>query len=790
MFKNYLKIAWRNLLRNKLYSFITISGLSIGLAVCIQIVLYLGHEYSYDKFHGNIDDIYRVETKIKFGNDPIFLPYMGYTDGSESVEAIPAIEDFHRYLGESRKTVWNPEDPSLKFLEDKILFVDENFFSFFSFELLEGDAELVLQNPFSIVLTETIAKKYFGNQDPIGKTLRYDGENEFVITGIAKDAPSNSTIDFQFLASVSSFATMEGQKFHLEDNAPEFTTYFKLRESIDPTLVETALSEISSFTGNDHAVSNRSFILKPLSGLHLGGSSFNVKYIRIFPFVALLVLLLALVNYASLSTARSSTRSKEIGVRKVLGAKRKSIALQFFFESSLYSTIAFTLGYVLCMMFQPYFFNFLQIPIDNAFLYSPEMLLSCSVLFLFTIILAATYPSILLSAYRPVRVLYGKFTKQEGGLGVRKFLTVFQFTISVILIICGIVIDRQMEFFRHTETGVDRENTIMVSFSPEVGKQFNAFNESVLARPGVVNTSVASTPLYKGHNMMGIQRNDSKEMAFLPFMNVDSNFVSLLNLQWDIKPSDSIYANGQKEVALVNEETIEKLNLNDNPVGQKINGQYDIKGVLKDFVYTSMHQKIGALCLLISANDKMPVWVENGGTLFIKVHQKINLPSFLGQLRKIHEQYDSQNPLSYHFLDDAFDEQYKAEDRLAKIFSVFTAFAILIAAMGLFGLITFMSLERRKEIGIRKVLGASERSVVSLLSAELLVLVMVSVVIASPFAYWLSKKWLEDFAYRISISWWMFAGAIVGTLFIAFITLSFQAIKAARANPVKSLRTE
>ena len=790
MIKNYLKIAWRNLLRNKVYSFITITGLAIGLAVCIQIVLYIGHEYSYDGFHKNIDNLYRVETEIKFGNDPIFLPYMGYTDGAESAESIPAIEDFHRYLGESRTTVQSIEDPSLKFVEDKILFVDDNFFNFFSFELLKGDEDLVLRNPNSIVLTETTAKKYFGNQDPIGKTLRYDGENVFLITGVAKDVPSNSTVDFEFLASVSSLASMEGLKFHPEDNAPEFTTYFKLRESIDPALVETALSNISSFTGNDHAVSNRRFVLKPLSGLHLGGSSFNVKYIRIFPFVALLVLLLALVNYASLSTARSTIRSKEIGVRKVLGAKRESIALQFFFESALYSTIAFALGYVLCMMFQPYFFNFLQIPIDNAFLYSPEMLLSCSVLFLITVILAATYPSILLSAYRPVRVLYGKFNKQEGGLSVRKFLTVFQFAISVILIICGIVIDRQMDFFRHTETGVDRENTIMVSFSPEVGKQLNAFNESVLAQPGVVNTSMTSTPLYKGHNMMGIQRNDSKEMAFLPFMNVDPNFVSLLGLKWDTKPSDSVYNNVHNEVALINETTIEKLNLNDNPVGQKINGQYDIKGVLKDFVYTSMHQKIGALCLLVSANDKVPVWVENGGTLFIKIDPKINLPSFLGQLKKVHEQFDSQNPFSYHFLDDVFDEQYKAEDRLAKIFSVFTAFAILIAAMGLFGLITFIAVERRKEIGIRKVLGASERSVVSLLSKDLIKLVTVAIIIAAPIAYWLSENWLEDFAYRISIRWWMFAGAIVGTLFIAFTTLGFQAIKAAKMNPVKSLRNE
>ena len=390
---------------------------------------------------------------------------MGYTDGSESARIIPSIEDFQRYLTSSRVTVENPENPSLKFLEDKLLFADDNFFNFFSFELLEGDADQLLQNPFSIVVTESTAKKYFGNQDPIGKTLRYDGEHEFIVTGIAQNSPSNSSISFDFVATLSSLAKMENLKFHVEDNSPDFSTYFKLKKDIKPVSVEMALSKTSSFTGKDHSASNRKFILKPFQEIHLKGNSSNIKYIEIFPYVALLILLLALVNYASLSTAHATTRSKEIGVRKVLGADRKSIAVQFFFESVLYTTVAFAMGYVLCMLFQPYFFDFLQIPIDNAFLYSRNMLISHMVLFVITVLLAATYPAILLSAYRPVVALYGKIKKQEGAMGVRKFFTVFQFSISVILIICGIVIDRQMNFFRHAETGIDRENTVMLSFS-------------------------------------------------------------------------------------------------------------------------------------------------------------------------------------------------------------------------------------------------------------------------------------------------------------------------------------
>ncbi len=790
MLRNYLKVAWRNLLRNKIYSIINICGLAIGLAVCMQIVLYTGHEYSYDKFHENINDIYRVETEIKFGNDPIFLPYMGYTDGSESAQVIPSIEDFQRYLISSRVTVQNPENPELKFLEDKLLLADDNFFNFFSFALLKGDVDQVLQNPFSIVLTETTAEKYFGNEDPIGKTLRYDGEHDFIVTGVAQNSPSNSSIQFDFVATVSSLTNMENLKFHIEDNSPEFNTYFKLKKDIKPTMVEMALSNISNFTGDDHSLSNRKFILKPFQELHLTGNSSNIKYIEIFPYVALLILLLALVNYASLSTAHAATRSKEIGVRKVLGANRKSIAVQFFFESVLYTTIAFAAGYVLCMLFQPYFFDFLQIPIDNAFLYSRNMLISYTILFVMTVLLAATYPAILLSAYRPVMALYGKIRKQEGAISVRKFFTVFQFSISVILIICGIVIDRQMDFFRYAETGVDRENTVMLSFSAKVGEHFTAFKESVLALPQVAQTSASSTPLYKGHNMMGVQRNESEEMAFLPFMNVDSNFISLLNLKWEIPLAGLNTLNEGSEFALINDATIEKLNLNKNPVGQKINNQYEIKGVLKDFVYTSLHHKIGALCLLVNSNGKTSPWLENGGTMFIKIAPNVNFPTFLDQLKNVHIKYDEQNPFEYYFLDDVFDAQYKAEDRLVKIFSVFTAFAILIAAMGLFGLITFIAVQRRKEIGIRKVLGASERNVVSLLSRDLLRLVLISSLLASPLAYWWSKNWLEDFAYRISITWWMFGITIIGTLVIALMTLSFQVIKAARANPVKSLRSE
>ncbi len=791
MFKNYIKIAWRNLIRDKVYSSINISGLGIGLAVCMLIALYVGHEYSYDKFHDKADRIYQVQSEIKMGNDPIMMPYMGYSDAVLSKENIPTVVDFLCFKSNYENViVQNPESPSLKFAEIKFLLADSNFFNFFSFPLVQGDKNQVLLNPFSLVISENMAKKYFGKQNPIGKIIRYNNKYDFTITGIAKNAPSNSSIDYNFVASISSMPAMEEHRNLLKDNGPDFAAYLLLKESAEPELVETGLLAINKLKGDDGHMGLK-YLLKPLADMHLNQNAANIRYIKIFPLVALLILLLALINYASLSTARATKRSKEIGVRKVLGAKRKTIAMQFFMESALYTIIAFALGYLLCAMVQPYFFNFLQISMDDSFLYSPTMLMSFAILFIITVLLAAAYPSLLLSAYKPVMVLYGKLGKQGGGIGVRKFFTVFQFTISVILIICGIVIDRQMHFFRYADTGVDKENVIMVPFEKSVGEHIIPFKQELQSLPAVKQTSVSLYPMYSGHSMMSVKRQNSDEMVFLPTLTVDQNFISLLGLEWKMVPNDSLFYRNQKTAAIINAAAVEKLNLDTNPIGQKIDNRYEIQGVLQDFNYTSLSNKIGALCIFVTQDsDVSSSWAENGGSLFLKINSQVNMPSVIQQVRTIFEKYDAERPFEYRFLDDAFEAQYAAEDRLAKIFSLFTLITILIAAMGLFGLATFTALQRTREIGVRKVLGASSQNVVTLLSKDFLKLVVLAVVIGSPLAYWFMNQWLQNFAYRIDISWWMFVLAGSGALLIAMVTVSFQAIKTANANPVKSLRVD
>ena len=799
MFKNYFKIAWRNLQRNKMYSFINIAGLAIGLAVCMLIVLYVGHESSYDQFHKNADRIVWIQGKIKMGNDSMFVARMSYATAPAAKRSLPYINDYVRLFKDYKNPVIeNPQSPSLKFSENNFVFADSNFFSFFSFTLSEGNNTKVLQNPFSVVISRQVAAKYFGSSNPIGKIIRYNNDYTFTITGIAEKTPSNSSINYDFVAALSSLtAIAETKKMVSAEQQTvqmgSFSTYLLLDHAQDAARLETGLHQLSR-AGNKDSEDNERYIASPLTGSHINYSDgANTKYLRIFPFIAAFVLLLALVNYISLSTARSAIRAKEIGVRKVMGADRKSIATQFFIESALYTAISFIIAYFLCTAFQPMFFDFLQIDIDKSFLYNPVMLLLFALLFIITVLIAATYPSLLLSAYKPVVVLYGKFSKKSGGISTRKFFTVFQFAISILLIIYGIVIDRQIYFFRHANTGVDRDNVVMIPFASSIGKHYNAFKKEVASLSSILQTSTARYPMYKGYDIFFAKAKNSNTDVSLPILSVDKNFVSLLGLKWKEMPADSLFYMADN-TALLNETAAEKLNLGNHPIAETFpmgDKPYHVAGVLKDFNYQSLQNKIGALCLFVSKdNDTASAWGEAGGCFFAKIKPLANTAQVIQQVKTVYDKYDHAKPFDYYFMDDSFDAMYKAEDRLAKIFSVFTAFTLLIACLGLFGLSTFVALQRTKEVGIRKVLGASVSQVTALLSKDFLKLVLIAIVIAVPVGWWAMNNWLQAFAYRIDISWWMFVLAAAMAILIALLTVSYQAIKAAIANPVKSLRTE
>ena len=788
MFKNYLKISWRNLIQNKVYSFINITGLAIGLAVCMLIVLYVGHEYSYDRFHKNAERIFSVKSKIKLGNDSLYLTQLPYTTPVELQQTEPSVEAFLRVRQEREAIIQNNQEPSLKFAENKFFFADANFFTFFSFKLQRGNKDQVLQNPFSVVISQNIAKKYFGEKDPVGKTIRYNNTYDFIVTGVAGKIPSNSSIEFDFITSISSLYSIAAKDSGQAMEENNFSTYFLLKQPADISKVEQQLLRLGQ--PKNKAIGR--YIGTPLTSLRLSEATdnSNTKYLKIFPFVAALILILALINYMSLSTARSTTRTKEIGVRKVLGADRKMIASQFFVESVLFTSIAFVLGYVLCSLFRPLFFDLMQIDIDGSFLLNQYILLSFGFLFIITAILAASYPSILLSAYRPVVVLYGKLSRQSGGISVRKFFTVFQFSISVILIVCGIVINKQIDFFRNTDTGVNRENIVLIPFTSNAAKHYEALKKDIGSISATRQVSTALHPMYKGYDMMGTKATSTGQFVFIPWMLVDQDFISLLGLQWKIKPQDPLFYNNDSAVIL-NETALQKLGMGNDAVGRKMDDELTVAGVLKDFNYASLQNKIEALCLFVTKdNDSSSLWTKNGGCFFVKINPNVNISRFINEAKTVYGKYDGESPFTYNFLDDAFDAMYKAEDRLLKLLTAFTVFAIFIACLGLFGLAAFMVIQRTKEVGVRKVLGASVAQVTFLLSKDFAKLVLISVVIAAPIAWWIMDKWLTAFAYRTPISWWVFGITACITLSVALITISVQAIKAAVANPVKSLRTE
>jgi putative ABC transport system permease protein len=799
MIRNYIKIAWRNLIRQKLFSLINISGLAIGLAVCMLIMLYVTHEHSYDRFQKNADRIFIPVAQLKMNGSVMNLEYMSYAAGPLISQGQPTVEGYMRTLGYFKPViVSNPSSPDKKFSEKKLVFADAGFFNFFSFKLLSGNASNVLTKPFSVVISQDMAKKYFGEENPIGKliTLKTDSAYTYQVTGVAENCPSNSSVEYNFVASGSSFLTMKEAKDYLgsqEISFGSFNVYLLLKHASDTANLRRSLNIPVAKKGKDSP--DMKFLLRALPDVHLKfneGDQSNIKYLKIFPVVAVLVLLLALVNYMSLSTARATLRAKEIGVRKVSGASRKSVAAQFYVESGLYAVLSFVLGYMICYLFKPVFLNALQLKIDDAFLYNPLVLVLLGALLLITILVAGSYPALILSAFNPVTTLKGKMSKQSGGVTVRKVFTTLQFAISVGLITCGVIIDRQLYYFRHADTGVDRDNVVMIPVGNSFGKNYASFKHDIKSLAGVANVATSRYAMFTFYDNYEIEGKTKDQNVMLNALAVDNNFISLTGLKWKYPPSSPSQLEGNDKL-VINELAVEQLHLKGNPIGAFVKSgerNLEIAGVVKNFNFGSMEYVIQPLGLFI-VPDTHPYWtMRDGCSLFAKIKPHTNLPTLLSSMESIYKKYDKDAPFNYTFMDESFNAQYKAEDRLASIFSIFTAITIVLAGMGLFGLAAFTIEQRTKEIGIRKILGASLSSITSLLSVDFLKLVLLSILIASPIAWWAMHGWLEHFAYRITIQWWMFASAGLLAIIVAIITVSYHALKAAIANPVNSLRSE
>jgi len=799
MFSNFLRVAYRNLRQHKLYSFINIGGLSIGIGACMLILLFVLHEHSYDKFHKNATEIYSIYSRIKIGGDTVQFPGMSYGTAAALQKSDPSVVATLRTqnIFGSKKTIHNPESPDKKFGEKHFIFADSFFFRFFSFRLLRGDPDRVLTRPYTVVITQAAAKKYFGNADPIGKLLKYDSAYTFEVTGIADNAPSNSSIAYDFVASMSSQPLMsqtDGDTKGAEILYGNYATYVQVKKGTKPQYIEKTLSRLSKLNKIYADVPAR-YCMNPLVNTHLGlnfsddGSS---RYLSIFPLVAGLILLLALINYMNLSTARATLRAKEVGVRKAIGASRGRIAQQFYVESALYAGIAFALGFLWFRLAQPYFYQLIQLHIDPSFIYQPVVLLVFAGLLLITILIAGTYPSIVLSAYNPVVVLYGRFSKQKGGAGLRKILTVLQFTASIVLIISSILIEKQLWFFRHTDTGVNRENVVGIPIAGTMGRHVLAFGAEVQRLPGIAGTSLAKYALYEGYTMYQVKDRNSGKDVSLNSLNVDEHFIPLLDIRWKMKPATDDYIRQDHQVVL-NEAAVEKLQLPVNPIGQQISintEKFNVAGVVKNFNYNSLHAKIEGLSLFVTDVNRAGQWIGQSGNLMVRIGRGTNIPATIETIKKIYDRYDINTPFEFQFMDEAFNARYKAEDKLAGILDVFTGLTVLIACLGLFGLAAFSATQKTKEIGIRKVLGASVRNIVFLLTKDFIRLVALAILLATPLSWYLMHGWLKNFAYKTPMSWSIFAIAGFSAILIAILTVSFEAIRSAIANPVKSLKAE
>ncbi len=792
MFKNYLIIAWRNLAKNKVFSLINILGLTIGITVCLMIFLFIMNEFSVDNFHKNGKNIYRVMREFDNEGKAASVAYL-------SGPYAPAL--LNDFKGQIQKAVRvNPTDDLVtignkSFHEKKVYDVDANFFDIFTFPLLKGDAATVLKNPNSVVLTERTAKKYFGSADKaIGKTIELDKKLPLLVTGIAKDVPSNSHLDFDLIVPLENYKN-SGNMTTWINNA--MYTYVTLNPGTKKEDIEKQLPQfMTKYMGEDMKKYGYKFSLSlvAMNDVYFEEAAFDSvkhgdkKVVYIFLSIAILILLIACINFMNLSTIRAVERSKEVGLRKVLGAMRNNLVWQFIGESVLLSAISCLLSVGLLLLLMPWYNDLLGYTLtvswNTAYLY----------LFLIGVIvivgfLAGSYPAFFLSSFSPVQALKGKLRLGKGGSAFRQALVVIQFSISVFLIVGVIVIYNQMSFVKNKQLGYDKEQTMVIPIDNE-----DFYNNRQSFKTNLQNNSaIASVSLMSGEpggffdkQMFDVEGHPEKWLSGSEFADVD--FVKTLGLKVIAGRDFSLqFATDSADAVLINRTAANKLGWTpEQAIGKWMQNtvrddhKRRVTGVLEDFNFRSLKENIEPL--VVSGG-------EDWRSMLIKIRSG-NLEAGMATIKNEYAKAAPSYPLEYTFLDQKFDELYRSDLRQQTILSVFAGLAIFVACLGLFGLASFTATKRIKEIGVRKVLGSSVQNIVVLLSKDLLKPVLIATCIALPLGYYVMHSWLQNFAYQTSLSVWIFLSAAAITFGIAFITVSVKAIKAALMNPVKSLRTE
>lgn len=798
MIKNIFKVAWRNLLRSKGFSFINISGLAIGMASAMLILLWVENEMSYDSFYQNNDRLYQAWNRDK-GNDGINCQNV-----TPKLLA-PGLKQEYPEIEKATRVFW--DEAFLFSVGEKKMsvtgnMVDPDFLTMFTFPFLKGDINTALNNPYDIVITQKLAKKLFDNQDAMGKTIRIDNKYDFKVNGIMKDLPVNTMFTFEYLLPWSHMKTTMQDDSCWGCNSSH--NYVMLKPNANIAAVNAKIKDIIK-KHTDPGTSTETF-LYPVNKLRLYSEFENgkpsggkIETVRVFTLIAVFILLIACINFMNMSTARSEKRAKEVGIRKVAGAQRASLIGQFLGESILIALIAGIAALIIVQLCLPAFSSLtgqhfvintpatklLSIDYSNPY---------CWVLFfgfiLFTGIIAGSYPAFFLSSFQPVKVLKGGFKKVHALITPRKVLVVLQFTFSIILIICTVVIQQQLKYSQERKTGYDKNNLVYIPLTGSIAKNYDLIKNDLVNNDIAVGVTKTSAPITEGWNSgnpdwPGKDPNDRTEFNFY---NTNGGIVKTAGFQLiegrdiDLKnyPADST-------AVILNEAALRVMGLKD-PIGKIINhgawgADWHIVGIVKDFIIQSPYDPIKPILIQGPKAD----WFN---VVHVKFNPAHSTAQSLAAMEKVFKQYNPEYPFEYYFVEEKYAVKFSTEQTTGMLTALFAGLTIFISCLGLFGLATYMAENRIKEIGVRKVLGASVAGITALLSKDFIKLVLVAILIASPVAWWAMNKWLAGYNYHVGISWSIFLVSGLAAVLIALFTVSFQAIKAAVANPIKSLRTE
>jgi len=794
MIKNYFLVALRNIKNYKFFSFINITGLAIGMACSFLIFIWVTDEFSFDRFHENEIDLYRLVGEVQ-NADALFkavvtpYPMVSFLD-----DEIPEIVNHVclRPMSEKVLVEYEPEGSEgrvKKFYEGKIVAVDSNFFEFFTYEFIKGNPKEAITGTNSVVISESIAAKYFGEKDPIGKTLSfYNGGVLLTVSGVLKDPPSNSHMQFDI---VIPFADIFGSDFRTEWGNYYYNSYLQLIHGTDPQVVVQKIEEALKKRSPDSGISIRIY-LQPLRDVHLK-SDFDIDYnnstseinnnVYIFSLIAIFILLIACLNFINLTTARSGTRAREIGMRKISGASRPRLISQFFGESVFIAIIAYILAIIIILLLLDVFNQLTGKSLNFEQILNIKTILIFLGIAFFAGLVSGIYPALLLSSFEPLRVLKGEVQSNSKKSGFRKILVLVQFSISIILIISVFIVNRQLEYVRKKELGYDKENLVYFPVRGDYNNYYSTFRDRLLQESNIQNVAISSDiPLNTIHLWSGLdwEGKDPDDNTLMNFYTVDYDLIPTLDIR--LSEGRNFSLNSDSVNYIINETAARIMGM-DEPLNQwfSLNETRGvIIGIVKDFNFKSLRTKVEPLVFRVG---------EYLNYILIRINENDSQNS-ISRINAIWDELNPDYPFEYHFLDDDYEQLYIPEIRLGKLFNYFTFLAIFISCLGLLGLVSFMAQQRTKEIGIRKVLGSSVTGIIRLLSMEFTKWVVFANIIAIPIGWFFMNKWLQNFAYRTNMPWWIFVLAAVLVLLTALITTSFQSYQAATTNPADSIRQE